>query len=98
MPEALGLQKGDVGFGHRILKQVNNATIRDPGLRSDLMQFVKECTLYDVRDGAITPKQIVGETDTWNVIFQNTSPARFVTYNTLNPHPVTETCTRRPLL
>ncbi len=34
VPEDLGLQKGDVGFGHRILKQVNNATIRDPSLRS----------------------------------------------------------------
>lgn len=93
VPEDLGLQKGDVGFGHRILKQVNNATIRDPGLRSDLMQFIKECTLYDVKDGEITPQQIVGGTDTWNVIFNNTSPARFVTYNTLTNTPTTDTCT-----
>ncbi len=92
VPEDLGLQKGDVGFGHRILKQVNNATIRDPGLRSDLMQFIKECTLYDVKDGEITPQQIVGGTDTWNVIFNNTSPARFVTYNTLTNAPTTDTC------
>jgi len=93
VPEDLGLQKGDVGFGHRILKQVNNATIRDPSLRSDLMQFIKECTLYDVKDGEITPQQIVGGTDTWNVIFNNTSPARFVTYNTLTNAPTTDTCT-----
>jgi conjugal transfer mating pair stabilization protein TraG len=92
VPEDLGLQKGDVGFGHRILKQVNNATIRDPGLRSDLMQFIKECTLYDVKDGEITPQQIVGGTDTWNIIFNNTSPARFVTYNTLTNAPTTDTC------
>ncbi len=41
------------------------------------MQFIKECTLYDVKDGEITPQQIVGGTDTWNVIFNNTrsSPA-----------------------
>jgi conjugal transfer mating pair stabilization protein TraG len=93
VPEDLGLQKGDVGFGHRILKQVNNVTIRDPGLRSDLMQFIKECTLYDVKDGEITPQQIVGGTDTWNVIFNSTSPARFVTYNTLSSTPTTDTCT-----
>ena len=92
VPEDLGLQKGDVGFGHRILKQVNNATIRDPSLRSDLMQFIKECTLYDVKDGEITPQQIVGGTDTWNVIFNNTTPARFVTYNTLTNTPTTDTC------
>lgn len=92
VPDDLGLQKGDVGFGHRILKQVNNATIRDPALRSDLMQFIKECTLYDVKDGEITPQQIVGGTDTWNTIFNNTSPARFVTYNTLTNTPTTDTC------
>lgn len=92
VPEALGLQKGDVGFGHRILKQVNNATVRDPALRADLMQFIKECTLYDVKDGVITPQQIVGGTDTWNVIFSNTSPARFVTYDSLSSSPVTVTC------
>ncbi|WP_459203449.1 conjugal transfer protein TraG N-terminal domain-containing protein (plasmid) [Ralstonia pseudosolanacearum] len=93
VPDDLGLQKGDVGFGHRILKQVNNATVRDPALRSDLMQFIKECTLYDVKDGEITPQQIVGGTDTWNVVFNNTSPARFVTYNTLTNNPTTDTCT-----
>lgn len=93
VPDDLGLQKGDVGFGHRILKQVNNAVIRDPELRSDIMQYFKECTLYDVKDGVITPQQIIGETDTWNVIFSNTSPARFVTYNTLSSTPVTDTCT-----
>lgn len=93
VPEDLGLQKGDVAFGHRILKQVNNATIRDPGLRADLMQFIKECTLYDVKDGAITPQQIVGGIDTWNVIFNNTSPARFVTYDTLTNTATTDTCT-----
>lgn len=94
VPEELGLQKGDVGFGHRILKQVNNATVRDPGLRADLMQFIKECTLYDVKDGEITPQQIVAGTDTWNTVFNNTSPARFVTYNTLTNVPTTDTCTQ----
>lgn len=93
VPEDLGLQKGDVAFGHRILKQVNNATIREPGLRADLMQFIKECTLYDMKDGAITPQQIVGGIDTWNVIFNNTSPARFVTYDTLTSTATTDTCT-----
>lgn len=92
VPDDLGLQKGDVGFGHRILKQVNNATVRDPELRSDLMQFIKECTLYDVKDEAIKAKEIIGGVDTWNVIFNNTSPARFVTYDTLTSNPKTDNC------
>jgi len=93
VPDELGLKQGDLAFGHRILKGVNKTIIRDPGLRSDLMQFIKECTLYDIKDGVITTDQVIGQTDTWNTIFSNTSPARFVTYNTLTPTPITEPCT-----
>lgn len=93
VPDALALQQGDLAFGHRILRNVNKAVIRDPELRSDLMQFIKECTLYDLKDGAITANQIVGETDTWNTIFNNTSPARYVTYHSLSPAPTTGPCT-----
>ncbi len=94
VPESLGLQKGDVGFGHRILKSVNRASISDPKLKADLMQFIKECTIYDVRDGEIDAKRdIVEGTDTWNTIFSNTSPARFVTYDTMSGQPKTVPCT-----
>lgn len=98
VPDDLGLQKGDIGFGHRILKHVNNATVRDPGLRADLMQYFKECTLYDVRDGAISPQDIVGGVEVWQTIFNNTSPARFVTHGTLSATPTTMTCTDAALL
>lgn len=93
VPDDLGLAQGDLAYGHRILKGVNRTVIRDPGLRADLMQFIKECTLYDIKDGVITVDQVVGQTDTWNTVFNNTSPARFVTYNTLTPSPTTSPCT-----
>lgn len=92
VPDTLGLEQGDVGFGHRILKQVNNAEIQDPGLRADLMQFIKECTIYDVKDGEISPSDLIGGTNVWATIFTKTSPARFVTYNTLTANPTTDTC------
>ena len=98
IPEELGLAQGDVGFGHRILKQINHAEIQDPGLRADLFQFFKECTLYDIKDGQITPQQIVGGTNVWQEIFTNTTPARFVTYDTLTPMPVTDTCQNAALI
>lgn len=93
VPDDLGLQKGDVGFAHRILKQVNRVTIREPELRADLMQFIKECTIYDLRDNQITAQQIVGKTNAWDTIFEKTNPARFVTYNTLSGKLDTDTCT-----
>jgi conjugal transfer mating pair stabilization protein TraG len=98
VPDELGLQKGDLAFGHRILKNVNKVVIRDPGLRADLMQFIKECTLYDIKDGVITPDQVIGQTDTWNTIFGNTSPARYTTYNTLTATPTTDTCTNAAMV
>ena len=92
MPDAVRLNRGDIGFGHRILRQMNKVTIRDPQLRADLMQFFKECTVYDIRDGVIGYKDIVSGTDVWDKIFKETNPARFVTYNTLSKAPKTDTC------
>lgn len=98
VPDQLGIEQGDIGFGHRILKQINHAEIQDPGLRADLMQFIKECTIYDIKDGEITPQEIMSGTNLWNEVFTRTSPARFVTYNTLSALPVTDTCQNTALV
>lgn len=93
VPDELGLVKGDLAFGHSVLKNVNQASISDPNLKADLMQFFKECTLYDIQDGVVPAKQLVTGTDTWNLIFDNTNPARFVTYDVMSGQPKTDTCT-----
>ncbi|WP_257977961.1 conjugal transfer protein TraG N-terminal domain-containing protein [Burkholderia gladioli] len=93
VPDSLTLRKGDVGFGISVLKKVNQAEITDPGLHADLMQFFKECTVYDIQDGAIDPKTIMNGTDPFNTVFTSTSPARYVTTNTLTANPTTDTCT-----
>ncbi len=92
VPDTLTLKKGDVGFGVSVLKKVNQAEITDPGLHADLMQFFKECTVYDIQDGAIDPKTIMSGTDPFNTVFTSTSPARYVTTNTLTANPTTDTC------
>lgn len=94
VPDDLGLEHGDLAFGHRILKNVNRAEIADTGLRADLMQFIKECTLYDIRDGYITTEQIVEEAGAMDTMLTaaNTSPSRYVTYNNLTALPITDTC------
>ncbi|MEK6420053.1 MAG: conjugal transfer protein TraG N-terminal domain-containing protein, partial [Burkholderia gladioli] len=91
VPDSLTLKKGDVGFGISVLKKVNQAEITDPGLHADLMQFFKECTVYDIQDGAIDPKTIMNGTDPFNTVFTSTSPARYVTTNTLTANPTTDT-------
>ncbi|WP_304993780.1 conjugal transfer protein TraG N-terminal domain-containing protein [Burkholderia plantarii] len=92
VPDTLQLQKGDLGFGISVLQKVNQAEIVDPGLQADLMQFFKECTVYDIQDGAINPQTIMSGTDPFNTVFTQTSPARYVTTNTLTANPTTDTC------
>ncbi|RQV00101.1 conjugal transfer protein TraG [Burkholderia cenocepacia] len=92
VPDTLTLKKGDVGFGISVLQKVNKAEITDPGLHADLIQFFKECTVYDIQDGAIDPKTIMNGTDPFNTVFTSTSPARYVTMNTLTANPTTDTC------
>ncbi|MGS1059104.1 conjugal transfer protein TraG N-terminal domain-containing protein [Burkholderia glumae] len=92
VPDSLQLQKGDLGFGISVLQKVNQAQIVDTGLEADLMQFFKECTVYDIQDGAINPQTIMSGTDPFNTVFTQTSPARYVTTNTLTANPTTDTC------
>lgn len=93
LPDDLKFQKHDIGFGHRILKAANEVTVTDPELRADIMQFIKECTIYDIRDGVIQPASLLGSTDAWNTLFSNTNPARFVTTRLLSGGAITDTCT-----
>ena len=92
LPSELGVEQGDVGFGHRILKEVGQSQIQDPGLRADLLQFFKNCTLYDIQDGVVSTQTIEMGTGVFNTIFTNSSPARFTSYNTLTATPIMDTC------
>lgn len=95
IPSELGIAKGDLAFGHKVLQHVNKATIADPALKADLIQFFKECTLYDVNDGVIKPQDLVQGTGVWEMILNpaNTNPARFVTHGTMTGNPQTKPCT-----
>jgi conjugal transfer mating pair stabilization protein TraG len=93
IPAEIGIARGDFGFGHRILKNVNRVKIADAGLNADIMQFIKECTLYDIKDGVITENELLKSTNSWETIFNNSSPARFVTIGALSGAQQLETCT-----
>lgn len=93
IPTELSLATGDMAFGHRILKQVNRAKLVDGPLQADLMQFIKECTLNDLRDGEITEADLLKNVHSWDVMWDKTSPARFVTIGMLTDDQTLVTCT-----
>lgn len=94
IPSALSLTgTGDMGYGQALVKHANKITITDPVLRSDIMQFFKECTIYDIQDGYVSATDLANRADSWNYVLSNTNPARFVTFGSLGANRVTKTCT-----
>jgi conjugal transfer mating pair stabilization protein TraG len=81
LPSELAYQKNGVMFGNRLIQASRAATIKDPQLRTDLIAFVYNCTVYDLQDGTIEPAAFAQSTDIWSLM-GNPNPARFSTWGT----------------
>ena len=88
LPSELAYQKNGVLFGNRLIQASRRANIADPQLRTDLIAFVHNCTLYDLQDGTIDPAAFAQSTDIW-ALMGTPNPARFSTFG--NPVQV-ESC------
>lgn len=80
LPDDLKFQKHDYGFGHRVIKESRRMAIADPELRADVIQFIKNCTNYDIMQGRIAYQDIYGGFDPWNTMWLNTSTAHMTMY------------------
>jgi conjugal transfer mating pair stabilization protein TraG len=88
LPSELAYQKNGVMFGNRVIQSSRNVNVADPQLRTDLIAFVYNCTLYDLQDGTIDPAAFGQSTDIWTLM-GNPNPARFSTFG--NPVQI-DTC------
>jgi|GEM_PF-2854996 len=88
LPAELTYQKNGVMFGNRLIQASRAATIADPQLRTDLIAYVYNCTIYDLQDGTIDPGAFAQSTDIWSLM-GSPNPARFSTWG--NPVQV-DTC------
>ena len=79
LPSELAYQKNGVMFGNRLIQASRRANITDPQLRTDLIAYVYNCTLYDLQDGTIDPASFSQSTDIW-ALMGTPNPARFSTY------------------
>lgn len=79
LPNELTYQKNGVLFGNRLIQASRTANIADPQLRTDLLAYVHNCTLYDLQDGTIDPAAFTRSPDIWSLM-GNPNPARFSTY------------------
>lgn len=81
LPSELAYQKNGVMFGNRLIQATRAATVGDPQLRTDLIAFVYNCTIYDLQDGTIDPAAFAQSTDIWSLM-GSPNPARFSTWGT----------------
>lgn len=91
-PNYTGMYDAGIGSNANIIRNSMETTFRDPRLQSDMVQFIKECTLYDIRDGAVSVDALINNGNGFDLILNNTSPARFVSMHSTSASPEVKTC------
>jgi conjugal transfer mating pair stabilization protein TraG len=76
LPAELAYQQNGLMFGSRLIQETRRTSIPDPAVRTDLVNFVNNCTSYDIADGTISPTAFSTSADLWTTMAA-TNPARF---------------------
>ncbi|CAH0353503.1 conjugal transfer protein TraG N-terminal domain-containing protein [Aquabacterium sp. CECT 9606] len=90
LPSELSYEKNGLMFGNRLIKETGKVVFQDPNFRTDLINFINNCTMYDLIDGAISPATFASASDVWPLM-ATPNPARFTTITTLGAVNV-DTC------
>lgn len=78
LPAELSYQRNGLMFGNRLIRQTAGTVFLDPLIRTDVVNFLLNCTLYDLADGTLDAVMLARSTDIWSLI-ANPNPARFTT-------------------
>ena len=81
----LTYQRHGVMFGNTLIKRTRQIVFDDPNFRTDLVNFIHNCTMFDLADGTIDPAAFsrapVGAGDLWSLM-ATPNPARFSSITT----------------
>jgi conjugal transfer mating pair stabilization protein TraG len=78
LPAELSYQQNGLMFGNRLIRETGNVVFPDPGFRTDLINFIHNCTTYDLVDGTLDPATFSSSGDVWPLM-ATPNPARFST-------------------
>jgi conjugal transfer mating pair stabilization protein TraG len=78
LPSELSYQKNGLMFGNRLIRDTGGVVFQDPNFRTDLINFIHNCTMYDLIDGSVDPGTFSGSDDVW-ALMGSPNPARFTT-------------------
>ena len=78
LPSELTYEKNGLMFGNRLIRATGKVVFQDPNFRTDLINFINNCTMYDLIDGTISPAVFSSSGDVWPLM-ATPNPARFST-------------------
>lgn len=78
LPSELTYEKNGLMFGNRLIRETGKVVFQDPNFRTDLINFINNCTMYDLIDGTISPAVFSSSGDVW-ALMATPNPARFST-------------------
>jgi conjugal transfer mating pair stabilization protein TraG len=81
LPAELAYQQNGLMFGNRLIREAGNVVFQDPGFRTDLINFIHNCTTYDLIDGSLDPATFSTSDNVWPLM-ASPNPARFSTLTT----------------
>lgn len=91
LPSELTYQKNGLMFGHRLIRETGKVVFQDPNFRTDLVNFIHNCTMYDLIDGTLDPTVFARADDVWSLM-ATPNPARFTTLTNSGGAVSTDTC------
>jgi conjugal transfer mating pair stabilization protein TraG len=78
LPSELAYAQHGLMFGNRLIRETGNVVFQDPNFRTDTINYLLNCTVYDLIDGTIDPTTFSTSPDVWSLI-GTPNPARFST-------------------
>jgi len=91
LPVELNYQQNGLMFGNRLIRETGNVVFQDPAFRTDLINFIHNCTTYDLIDGTLNPAVFSASDDVWPLM-ASPNPARFSTLTGAGGSVGVDTC------
>jgi conjugal transfer mating pair stabilization protein TraG len=76
LPPELAYQKNGLMFGNRMIRKASRVVFVEPRFRTDLINFIGNCTMYDLADGTVAPADFANTGNAWPLM-ATPNPARF---------------------
>lgn len=78
LPAELTYEQHGLMFGNRLIRDTGKVVFQDPNFRTDLINYINNCTMYDLVDGTLDPATFSASADVW-ALMATPNPARFST-------------------